>query len=535
MKPGTHHLKRPARALLAAAIAGLILTAPARATADDKDAAQAQAERVRQLVGQLSSDSYRQREQAQKDLVEMGAPAIAALEKAAESNDPEVRRRAAEALTEIRKSAHQRASEAIVKGLLWKVELPALKHPPVVVGGVVIVVTGEKVLALDRATGEQVWTFATTWEIGPVAWGPTVYVGDRADNLCALDVKTGKARGGFESLGVFGAPAVADGVIYVGGFQNALWAVDAETGKRKWEAELKAPVVYSLRPLIVGQTLYVATRDGCVHAFDARTGKPKWSGEAVEGRAEPPADERSKARDAGEQVHALLACGDLILACSRGGVRALESATGKAAWNYKQPVEQPAALGANVRIVFNGKFAIVDPQYAHYPPVAGEGAIYVSDGAAIRALDAGTGKEQWAWTPEAKAPVVPDGGVVVIGGGKAQIRAAVVRVQVNNQVMVLNDFARPMVGLSSPAVADGVVYVGSAEGVHAVDARTGQELWRYATSGPVAVAPAIADGVLYLVGSPASSGAVRVIADGQANTTPVPAVTLHALRLKAKD
>jgi len=51
---------------------------------------------------------------------------------------------------------------------------------------------------------------------------------------------------------------------------------------------------------------------------------------------------------------------------------------------------------------------------------------------------------------------------------------------------------------SSPAVADGVVYVGSGDRkVYALDAATGRKRWTYATRGVVA-SPAVVDGVLYV-------------------------------------
>jgi outer membrane protein assembly factor BamB len=51
---------------------------------------------------------------------------------------------------------------------------------------------------------------------------------------------------------------------------------------------------------------------------------------------------------------------------------------------------------------------------------------------------------------------------------------------------------------SSPAVADGVVYVGSGDGrLYALDARTGKEKWSFNTGGEVFSSPAVADGVVY--------------------------------------
>ena len=52
---------------------------------------------------------------------------------------------------------------------------------------------------------------------------------------------------------------------------------------------------------------------------------------------------------------------------------------------------------------------------------------------------------------------------------------------------------------SSPAVANGVVYVGSGDdNVYALNAKTGAKLWSYATSFLVGSSPAVANGVVYV-------------------------------------
>ena len=52
---------------------------------------------------------------------------------------------------------------------------------------------------------------------------------------------------------------------------------------------------------------------------------------------------------------------------------------------------------------------------------------------------------------------------------------------------------------SSPAVVDGVVYVGSYDDyVYALDADSGQLRWRYETGFPVSSSPAVVDGVVYV-------------------------------------
>jgi len=53
--------------------------------------------------------------------------------------------------------------------------------------------------------------------------------------------------------------------------------------------------------------------------------------------------------------------------------------------------------------------------------------------------------------------------------------------------------------VSSPAVANGVVYVGSLDNnVYALNASTGALLWSYATGDLVSSSPAVANGVVYV-------------------------------------
>ncbi len=52
---------------------------------------------------------------------------------------------------------------------------------------------------------------------------------------------------------------------------------------------------------------------------------------------------------------------------------------------------------------------------------------------------------------------------------------------------------------SSPAVADGKVYVGSREGkVYALDASTGAFIWSYTTGNEVQSSPAVAGGIVFV-------------------------------------
>lgn len=55
--------------------------------------------------------------------------------------------------------------------------------------------------------------------------------------------------------------------------------------------------------------------------------------------------------------------------------------------------------------------------------------------------------------------------------------------------------------VGSPAIANGVVYIGSGDGaLYAIDQRSGQQKWKAQTRGPIASSPAIADGLVFFLG-----------------------------------
>src|SRR5215469_13629572 len=65
--------------------------------------------------------------------------------------------------------------------------------------------------------------------------------------------------------------------------------------------------------------------------------------------------------------------------------------------------------------------------------------------------------------------------------------------------------------VTSPAVADGVVYIAAMDGhIYAIDQQTGKEKWNFKSSMPVGSSPAIADGMLYFVSSAGSLAAIDI-------------------------
>ncbi|HKE37874.1 MAG TPA: PQQ-binding-like beta-propeller repeat protein [Candidatus Baltobacteraceae bacterium] len=132
------------------------------------------------------------------------------------------------------------------------------------------------------------------------------------------------------------------------------------------------------------------------------------------------------------------------------------------------------------------------------PAVAGGAVFFSSLDGTIYAVDAKTGRERWHFATHGERRFTAPG---IHGISPAT-------------EMMPDPFD---VFLSSPAVSDGTVYVGSGDhSVYALDAATGALRWKFTTGNVVHASPAVADGTVY-VGSwdrymyalDAKSGALR--------------------------
>ena len=72
-------------------------------------------------------------------------------------------------------------------------------------------------------------------------------------------------------------------------------------------------------------------------------------------------------------------------------------------------------------------------------------------------------------------------------------------------------FKTPGPIVTSPAIADGVVYIGSMSGhLYAIDQQSGKEKWNFKSRMPIASSPAVVGGVLYFVSSAGSLAAIDI-------------------------
>lgn len=155
------------------------------------------------------------------------------------------------------------ADNAADLGLAWYRDLDAQRgqeSTPLVIDGVMYVTTAwSKVLALDAATGAEIWQFDPevpgAWAVnvccdvvnrGAAAWQGKIYVGTLDGRLIALDAATGELVWNVQTFdkskpyAITGAPRVAKGLVLIGNAgseydtRGYVTAYDAETGRQVW-------------------------------------------------------------------------------------------------------------------------------------------------------------------------------------------------------------------------------------------------------------------------------------------------------------
>jgi outer membrane protein assembly factor BamB len=224
--------------------------------------------------------------------------------------------------------------------------------------------------------------------------------------------------------GIIGSPVVVGDSVFFAADNGLLIALNARTGREQWRFQQEgATIVFS--PAVDGETVYVPVSNGVLFALNAQTGTEAW-------RYDPTTttDIYSAAGDVvvdGGRVYFMT-----VNVNNLGVLHAIDQATHELVWRIPIPAE-----------VFSA------------PTAGGELLIWGALDGVVYAINAETGES--AWTFET---------------GDAIFTAA--------------------------AIAGDQVYVGSVDkNLYALDVRTGAQKWQFRAESPVS-SPAIKDGVIYV-------------------------------------
>ena len=198
---------------------------------------------------------------------------------------------------------YKSAAPKSISRVLWEFKTGGrVFSSPVVADGVVYVGSNDHFLyALDAAEGRELWKFQTGANVGstPALANGSVYFLSLDGYAYSLNARTGALQWKFQTAGesrlnaagLYGlapsrevipdvwdfflsSPAVYDGIVYFGSGDHNVYALDARTGKLRWKYQA-GDVVHS-SPAIANGVLYIGCWDGVLYALNAKTGKLVW-------------------------------------------------------------------------------------------------------------------------------------------------------------------------------------------------------------------------------------------------------------------
>lgn len=300
---------------------------------------------------------------------------------------------------------------------------------------------------------------------------------------------------------VWGTPAVAGDLVYVTSFE--VHALDVGTGRRRFKTR---DVAWSM-----------AVADGRIHASDGPT---LFALDAREG-----ADQWRLNTDA--WVYSLKAeRGTVITGTRGGGVQAWEAATGQKLWElagcqteFESPEAGPALHEGTVYVWQEGRLRALDARTGEerwaFPigdaascggvPVrvaqAHDGFVYLSAGTRVMALDVVSGRVRWHFEAPAVFLCPPTfvPGAAVTGGGVylADYLGTVYALDATDGRDRWRIATEARASVEPVLVAGGHVHVGSGKGLYTLDAVTGTPKWRFQAGGDIVGAPAVAEGRIH--------------------------------------
>ncbi|RPJ83899.1 MAG: hypothetical protein EHM18_12890 [Acidobacteria bacterium] len=272
---------------------------------------------------------------------------------------------------------------------------------------------------------------------------------------------------------VWSSPTVAQGVLYVGSDDGFLYALDARTGSQKWRFQAGKGI--RSKPAVGSEAVCFLSDDGYLYALDRTSGKLKWKFDTHTALVPHTVLGDNDSRWDYLQSSPAIADGLVFVGSGNSNFYAVDMASGQEKWHY--------TAGDSVR---------------SSPRVVGNTVFFASWDNFVYALNAATGEEKWKFDTKGivQASPIVAGDVLVIGSRYPYVFA--LDATTGQEKWRFNYFGS---WVESSAVVDSsTVYVGSSDFLHlfAIDLKNGQRKWGFKTSGYSWSSPAIANGTVYI-------------------------------------
>jgi len=300
------------------------------------------------------------------------------------------------------------------------------------------------VILANSRTGTGIWQFNS----GGILAGEPILADDKVfaarQSGMVFCFSTGSSTPVWQKdvgANLHGTPSLGNGVVYVGTTDNKLLALSTSSGTLLWsyqaiESENKAYQFFT-SALEIDDRVYVGAASGYLYCIDKINGNLLWKHQLTDWV-------RSKPLVLGDTVYVATFDGKLFaLKDNRSSASEL--------WQI-----QLGEHGITTDLAGNNN-----------------GILASSRDLILYSVSPGTGEIQWrhglldgAWIDDKFYPAD------IISGGQYQ---------------------------ASPVVVDSVVFAGGPGGfLHAIDVRSGQELWRFETNGKIAATPRVAEGKVFV-------------------------------------
>lgn len=198
-----------------------------------------------------------------------------------------------------------------------------------------------KVVCLEASNGRKIWEFASGGSVlaAPAVAAGRAYFGSFDGAVYAVDTAAGRPLWKHETgKPVVSTPAVAGDRVIVGSRSYDLFGLDAATGKVAWQRYIWSSWVES-SAVVKDGIAYVGSSDAAaLYAFDARTGTPVWKTDVWGWAWGQPAVTRTR-------VYMPTSALGGYPVPHRGGIFAVERATGRPVWRYAEPEPKDVAFG----------------------------------------------------------------------------------------------------------------------------------------------------------------------------------------------
>jgi PGF-pre-PGF domain-containing protein len=422
---------------------------------------------------------------------------------------------------------------------IWSFTTGAVvESSPAVANGIVYVGSWDnKVYALNASTGAQIWNFTgMAWYSSQAVANGIVYVGSQDSNVYALNASTGAQIWNFTTgSSLESSPAVANGIVYIGSEDKKVYALNASTGAQIWNFTT-GNAIYS-SPAVANGIVYVGSLDNKVYALNTNlptvTGVSLNNGPTTGGTAVTITGTNlgsATAVDFGPGNAGIITADTVnsITVTSPGGstgtvditVTTPGGTSATSAADHFTYTTMPVVTGVspNTGPTGGGTSVTITGVNLDYATTIDFGpgnaaTIINSDTATSITLESPPGSagtvDVIVTTIAGTSATSPSDEFTYTGGGGSGIMFHYDATHSGNftpvagitgtSVSQLWNFTTGSFVLSSPAVINGTVYVGSEDdNVYALNADTGAPLWTFTTGGWVLSSPAVINGTVYV-------------------------------------